>query len=315
MELAKTVVVALGGNAIQQKGEKGTIYQQFANTRSSMDVVCDLLKNGDRVILTHGNGPQVGNELIRVESASNLVPELPLGLLVADTQGGMGYMLEQCLLNVLHDRGLYNQVVCIITQTLVDKSDPSLKNPTKYVGPFYEDHEVENLRRTRGWALKEDPGRGWRRVVPSPKPLQIIEKNIIRQLVESEIVVIAAGGGGIPVYLEDNGWLEGLDAVVDKDLASAVLAADVGAQEMIILTGVDKVAINYGKPGEIWFDHLTVEMARNFLADGHFPKGSMGPKIEAAIQFIEFGGQKVLITSVENASDALRGRNGTVITM
>ena len=164
MELAKTVVVALGGNAIQQKGEKGTIYQQFANTRSSMDVVCDLLKNGDRVILTHGNGPQVGNELIRVESASNLVPELPLGLLVADTQGGMGYMLEQCLLNVLHDRGLYNQVACIITQTLVDKSDPSLKNPTKFVGPFYEAHEVENLRRTRGWALKEDHGRGWRRL-------------------------------------------------------------------------------------------------------------------------------------------------------
>ena len=315
MYTGKTVVVALGGNAIQQNDQKGTIYEQFANTRTSMEVVCELLARKNRVIITHGNGPQVGNELIRVESASNMVPELPLGILVADTQGGMGYMIEQCLQNVLHDHHLQHQVCCIVTQTLVDKTDPALKNPTKYVGPFYEAEEVAALQEKRGWKMKEDPGRGWRRVVPSPMPLQIIEKNIIRQLVENDVVVIACGGGGIPVYLEDNGWLEGIDAVVDKDLASAVLGRDVDAQEMMILTGVEKVAINFGKPNQQFIDHMTVAQARQYLAEGHFPAGSMGPKIEAAIRFLEGGGERVIITSVEKAVEALNSKTGTVITL
>ncbi len=314
MNETKLIVVALGGNAITQQGEQGTIYQQFANTRNSLEGVCELARLRHRIIITHGNGPQVGNEMIRVEQAGHLVPMLPLGILVADTQGGMGYMIEQCLQNVLHDRNIRRQVACLVTQVLVDKNDPALKNPTKFVGPFYEEKKAKRLRETRGWVMKPDANRGWRRVVPSPKPLQIIEKNIIRELVENDVIIIAAGGGGIPVYLEDNGWLEGLDAVVDKDLASAVLGNDVGAQELHILTGVDQVAIRFGRPDQQFIDHMTVETARQYLAEGHFPPGSMGPKIEAAIQFIEGGGKKVVITSIEKSLDALYGRAGTVIT-
>jgi len=220
MSEKKTIVVALGGNAITQKDEEGNIYQQFTNTRRSMEGILELIEMGHRVLITHGNGPQIGNEMIRVELSAKVVPRLPLGVLVGDTQGGMGYMLEQCLLNVLHDRGLKREVACIVSQILVDKHDPALKNPTKFVGPFYEKEKVAELVQTHGWIIKEDPGRGWRRVVPSPVPREIIAKRSIQLLIENEIVVIAAGGGGIPVYMENNGWLEGLDAVIDKDLSS-----------------------------------------------------------------------------------------------
>jgi carbamate kinase len=226
----------------------------------------------------------------------------------------MGYMIEQCLQNKLNQRGLSIPVVTILTQMLVAKDDPSILNPTKFVGPFYKKDQIEELEKKRGWMIKEDPGRGYRRVVPSPIPREIVEKNIICALVEKDIIVIAAGGGGIPVYREESGWLEGVDGVIDKDLGAAVLARDVRANELLILTAVAQVAINYRKPNQKNLSHLTVSEAMKYLEEGHFPRGSMGPKIEAAINFIKDGGEKVLITSIGNAVDAIINNSGTVIT-
>lgn len=313
MNEKKTIVVALGGNAITQQDEEGNIYQQFANTRRSMAGVLELVEMGHRLLITHGNGPQIGNEMIRVELSAKVVPRLPLGVLVGDTQGGMGYMLEQCLLNVMHDRGIKREAACIVTQMLVDRNDPALKNPTKFVGPFYDKPRAEELAQTQGWIVKEDPGRGWRRVVPSPVPREIVAKKAIQLLVENGVIVIAAGGGGIPVYLESNGWLEGVDAVIDKDLASAVLGNGVGADEMVILTGIDKVALNFGKPNQTFLDRLTAAEAKRYLSEGQFPAGSMGPKIQAALNFLENGGKRVVIASIEQSAAAAHGRAGTVI--
>jgi len=314
MKKARTVVVALGGNAISQQFEEGNIHQQFANTRRSLIGVIGLIERGYRVLITHGNGPQVGNALIRVEESRHLVPPLPLGVIVADTEGGMGYMIEQCLQNKMHDRGIKKQVATIVTQVLVDPDDPSIKEPTKFIGPFFKKEEVEELQKKRGWVLKEDPGRGWRRVVPSPIPKEIVGKDIIKLLVNNDIVVIAAGGGGIPVYVDPrNGWLEGIDAVIDKDLASAVLARDVGAEELMILTAVEKVALNFDKPDQVLLKKMTMSEAKKYMAEGHFPPGSMGPKIQAAINFLESGGERVIITSIEKSAEALEGTAGTLI--
>lgn len=313
MKKQKTIVVALGGNAISQQFEEGNIYQQFANTRQSLSGVAGLISLGYRVLISHGNGPQVGNQLIRIESARDQVPVLPLGIVVADIQGGMGYMIAQCLANVLRDQGIKKEIVCIVTQMLVDKNDPSLKNPTKFVGPFFKKEQVDVLVNVRGWIVKEDPGRGWRRVVPSPKPIEIVEKKLIKKLVEQDAVVIASGGGGIPVYVEATGWLEGIDAVIDKDAASAVMARDVGAEELMILTGVEKVAINFGKTNQSFIDKMTITGAKKYLKEGHFPTGSMGPKIEASINFLENGGEKVIITSIEKSLQAIKGKAGTTI--
>ncbi len=311
--MSRTIVVALGGNAITQPNDEGNIYEQFANTRRSLEGVVELLRLGYRVVLTHGNGPQVGNYLIRVEESRHLVPPLPLGIIVADTEGGMGYMIEQSLWNLCHDHGIRKQIVCVVTQVIVDKHDPSIQNPTKFVGPFYSREQVDRLVKERGWVMKEDRGRGWRRVVPSPKPRAIVEKEVIRLLVANDVVVIAAGGGGVPVYVEENGWLEGIDAVVDKDLASAVLAIEIGAEELMILTGVEKVALHFATPKQRFLDNMTVTEARRYLAEGHFPPGSMGPKIEAAIWFLTHGGKRVIITSIEKSLAAAHGRAGTVI--
>ena len=313
MNAVKTVVVALGGNAITRENQEGNIYEQFLNTRQSLEGVLELTELGHRVLITHGNGPQIGNELIRVEEAVKLVPTLPLGVLVGDTQGGMGYMIEQCLQNVLHDRGIEREVACVITQMEVDRADPAFKNPTKFVGPFYTREKAEELQRERGWAIKEDKGRGYRRVVPSPLPKEVIEGNIIRMLLDSGVVVIAAGGGGIPVYRDSTGWLEGLDAVIDKDLASALLGNQVGADELMILTGVDQVAVNYGKPDQRFLDSMTIAEAEAYLAEGQFPPGSMGPKISAAINFLRGGGRRVVISSIEKSALAVYGKAGTVL--
>ena len=313
MKKRKTIVVALGGNAISQQFEEGNIYQQFVNTRQSLSGVADLISLGYRVLISHGNGPQVGNQLIRIESARDQVPVLPLGIVVADIQGGMGYMIAQCLTNVLQDRGVKKEIVCIVTQMIVNKNDPSLKNPTKFVGPFFKKEQVDELVNVRGWMVKEDPGRGWRRVVPSPKPIEIVEKGVIKRLVEEDVVVIASGGGGIPVYVEATGWLEGLDAVIDKDAASAVMARDIGAEELMILTGVEKVALNFGKPNQRLIDKMKISEAKKYMQEGHFPAGSMGPKIEASINFLEKGGEKVIITSIEKSLQAVKGKAGTTI--
>ncbi len=312
----KPIVVALGGNAITREFEEGNIPQQFENTRRSLTHVIDLLKEGYNMVITHGNGPQVGNALIRVEESRHLVPPLPLGIIVADLEGGMGYMIEQCLLNKMHDMGVKRQVATLVTQVLVDKDDPSIQNPSKFVGPFFKKEQVKELEEKRGWIMKEDKGRGYRRVVPSPKPIGIVEKDIIKHLVDMGVVVIAAGGGGIPVYIDHSkhpGWLEGLDGVIDKDLASAVLGNEIGAEKLLIITGVDKVALNFGTPQQVNLDELSIADAKKYLAEGQFPKGSMGPKIEAAINFIEGGGQEVIITSIEKTGDAINGKAGTRI--
>ena len=310
---SKTVVVALGGNAITREFEEGNIYQQFANTRKSLVGVVEMVEEGYNVILTHGNGPQVGNALIRVEEARHLVPPIPMGVLVADTEGGMGYMIEQSLQNMLHRKGIQKQIAAVLTQVVVDKNDPSVLNPTKFVGPFFHASQVKKIRQERGWLLRKDAGRGWRRVVPSPIPLEIAEKEIINLLVENGVLVIACGGGGIPVYVEDDGTYEGIDGVIDKDRAAAVLARDVGARELHILTAVDKVALHFGTDNQKNLDRLTLEEAKCYLKEGEFPPGSMGPKIEAAIQFLEEGGEEVLITSIEKMSMARRGKTGTRI--
>ena len=309
----KTIVVALGGNAIIEEGTEGTMAEQFENTRKSMDAIVGLIREGHRVVLSHGNGPQAGVHLIRHEAASGQVPPSPLNVIVADTQGSMGYMIAQCLANALTVAKLEKDIVTVITQVVVDPADPSMTNPTKYVGPFYKAEQVEKLQ-ARGWIIKEDPGRGYRRVVASPQPLDVVEKGTIKDLIDDGKVVIAVGGGGVPVMRTAEGILSGVDAVIDKDRASALLANLIGADDLCILTGVDKVAINYKKPDQRFFDTMTVAECERHLAEGQFPKGSMGPKIEAACDFIRRGGTKVIITTMENAVAAIAGHAGTVIT-
>jgi len=309
----KTIVVALGGNAIIEEGTEGTIAQQFENTRKSMDAIVNLIRGGHRVVLSHGNGPQAGVHLIRHEAASGQVPPSPLNVIVADTQGSMGYMIAQCLANALRTASIEKDVVTIVTQVVVDPRDPSMQNPTKYVGPFYKADQVERLRE-RGWIIKEDPGRGFRRVVASPMPLDVVEKGTIKDLIDDGKVVIAAGGGGVPVMRSPEGLLSGVDAVIDKDRASALLANLIGADELLILTGVERIAINFKKPDQRFFDSLTVAECEGYLAEGQFPKGSMGPKIEAACDFIKRGGHKVIVTSLDKAAAAVAGAGGTVIT-
>ncbi len=306
-------VVALGGNSITRETEEGNIAQQFANTRRSLLGVLALIKQGYCVAITHGNGPQIGNAMIRVEETRHLVPPLPLGIMVADLQGGMGYMIQQTMQNKLHLAGIQREVVTILTQVVVDKNDPSILNPTKFVGPMLKNEDVERAVRERGWVVKEDPGRGYRRVVPSPTPLAIVERQTIKRMVEEGAILICAGGGGIPVYKEEDGRWEGVDAVIDKDLASAILARDIGAEELFILTAVDKVALNFRQENEVQLDDLTVSEARGHLEAGQFPAGSMGPKIQAAINFIEGGGKVVWITSIEKMTEAIGGRMGTRI--
>ncbi|MEO0094353.1 MAG: carbamate kinase [candidate division WOR-3 bacterium] len=308
----KKAVIALGGNAISSTGRED-IHVQFANTRKSLEVVVELIKQGYRLALTHGNGPQVGNALLRVERTAQEIPALPLGVIVADTEGGMGYMIEQSLQNKLKKLGIERDVITIITQVIVDANDPSIINPTKFVGPFYNEKQAAKLAELFNWVIKEDPGRGYRRVVPSPKPIKIVNSRIIKYLVDQNVIVIAAGGGGIPVYIEIDGTYEGIDGVIDKDLASAILAIDIKADLLTILTAVDYVYLNYKKPDQKKIERMTLSEAKRYLNEGQFPPGSMGPKIEAAIKFLESGGNEVIITSLENAKRAFLEDFGTKI--
>ncbi len=313
MKNNKRAVVALGGNAITREFEEGNIYQQFSNTRRSLLGVLDMIKRDYLIAITHGNGPQVGNALIRVEAARDQVPPVPLGVLVADLGGGMGYMISQSLQNKLIKNGITRNVIAIQAQVIVDRDDVSQLNLSKFVGPFYPQEEVEKLIRERKWIIKKDTNRGWRRVVPSLKPIRIVEQNTIRRLFEEGSVVITVGGGGIPVSIENDGTYEGVDGVIDKDLSSAVLATEIGANELYILTTEEKVYINYKKSDQKPLDRITVAMAKKLLAQKQFPAGSMGPKIEAAIRFLESGGEIVIITSVEKHLEAMRGETGTKI--
>ncbi|MBD3234555.1 MAG: carbamate kinase [candidate division Zixibacteria bacterium] len=309
----KRAVVALGGNAISRRGENDDIHQQFANTRKSLLPIVELIREGYQLVISHGNGPQVGNALLRVEMARDAAPFIPLGVLVADTEGSMGYMIAQSLENRLMKEEISRKVCTIITQVIVDRDDPSIKNPTKYIGQFYEEAEAKEMAKKLGWVVKKDSNRGWRRVVPSPRPQGIVEGLVIRHLVESGFIVIAAGGGGIPVYIEEDGTYEGVDAVVDKDYASAVLGNVIGAELLVIVTDIDKVYTNFGTDEQQPIDQISAGEMEKLLHEGHFPYGSMGPKVSAAIKFLKGGGKKVVITSIEHAYSAVDGSPGTTI--
>ncbi len=305
------VVVALGGNAITRPGGDDSVRQDYANLRRSLKSIVYLIDQGYEVVLTHGNGPQVGNQMIRVEAALGQAPELPLDVVVADLQGGLGYMIEQVLYNLMRKNGRKRPVCGLFTLVEVDPDDPALADPTKFVGPPYRQDQAESLTETRSWTMKEDRGRGWRRVVPSPQPVSIIERQPILTLVEAGALVIAVGGGGIPVAKTSRGTLEGVEGVIDKDLASAVLAQDVSAEELYILTAVERVSLDFGTEMERPLSTVTVAEAREYMAAGQFPAGSMGPKMEAVCRFVEQGGKRALVTDVFTLSEAMAGKTGT----
>lgn len=307
------LVVALGGNALIRPGEPGTAEQQYRRISEAMAPTAGLITAGFASVITHGNGPMVGHLLLQMECARALVPPMPLFISGADTEGSLGYLIQQCLVNELHRRGKERSVATVITQALVSGDDPAFSAPDKPIGPFYPAGEAEHLRHEQGWQLIEDAGRGWRRVVPSPIPLAIIERDVISYLLRGGIIVIAAGGGGVPVRRLPNGDLTGVEAVIDKDRASAVLARDISADLLIFLTAVEFVYADYLKPGQRPLLSLTCAEADKYLRDGHFAPGSMGPKIESALAFLSRGGRRVLITQPESLAEALQGRTGTHI--
>jgi len=297
--MKKLAVAAFGGNALLRGDEIGTIEQQEKNAYDTCQKIVKLIEKDYNLIITHGNGPQVGNILLRNEAGYNQfkIPKMPLDICVADSQGGIGYMIERMLRNVLTERKIKKNVLTIITETLVDINDPAFKNPTKPVGQYYLKEEAELLAKANNWVFKEDPRkRGWRRVVPSPKPIDVINKKLIRDLAKKGNIVIAVGGGGVPIYLDENNRFDAQEAVIDKDLASSLLASDIKADEFFIITDVPKVYINYGKPDQKQLDKITLEEAKKYLAEGHFASGSMGPKVEACVKYIENGGKETIIT-------------------
>jgi len=308
--MKEKVVLAIGGNAIQKEDQKGTIEEQKENINNSCEPVLELIQKGYSVVITHGNGPQVGNSLIKGELASEVVPKYPLDVCDAETQGALGYLIQQAFHNKLKQKGIKKSVATVVTQIIVDKNDDAFKNPTKPVGPFYDKEKAEEIMKSKGLTFVEDSGRGYRRVVPSPMPKKIVEKEAIEALLNTDSLVITAGGGGIPV-VEEYGMLNGTEAVIDKDFASALLAAEIKAEYFFILTGVEQVAINFGKPNQENLSELSVKDALAYMEEGQFPKGSMGPKIKAAIYFLERGGKNVIITSIDKLQQALEGKTGT----
>jgi carbamate kinase len=310
----ETIVIALGGNAILQPGQKGTAAEQRANIKETAGAIAGLVEMGHRVVVTHGNGPQVGNILIQHEAGSDQVPAMPLDICGAESQGLIGYMIQQALRNELAERGRPLSVASVVTQVVVDPKDPAFENPTKPVGPFYSADQARGFESERGWIMREvRPGR-FRRVVPSPDPIRIVERDEIQALSDAGTVVIASGGGGIPVVETAAGRLEGVEAVIDKDLAGQRLAADIGAHVFAIFTDVDRVALAYGTPEQSFLDRMTLEEAKAYHAAGHFPPGSMGPKVLAVLRFLEAGGRRALIASIGQAAEALAGRAGTTVT-
>jgi carbamate kinase len=313
---APILVLALGGNAITRPGDEPSVAAQFERTRATVERIMPVIASGRwRVVITHGNGPQVGNVLLRSDLAAEAgeLPRLPVDIAVSDTQGGMGYMIQQCLLNSMWVSGLQGPVATVITQVVVDEDDPAFGRPSKPIGRFYEADQVAALER-HGWVLKEDSGgRGFRRVVASPEPIEVVEQPVIAELLASGVIVIACGGGGIPVVAGEAGALTGTDAVIDKDLASSLLAAGLGASTFVILTEVDRIYINYQRPGERAVGEIDTVALRQLAAEGHFPSGSMGPKVEAAARFLEGGGERAIITSPELLEDAFAGAAGTVV--
>jgi carbamate kinase len=309
----KTVVIALGGNAILQHNQTGTAAEQIANVRRASRQIAEIAAAGYSVAVTHGNGPQVGDILLRNELAKDTLPAMPLDVCGAESQGMIGYLLQQSMQEALRAAGLDRPVATVLTQTLVDDGDPAFGNPEKPIGPFYTALQARRLREEKGWRMVQIPGRGYRRVVPSPRPINLVEGEVILRLFSAGVIVIAAGGGGVPVVVGPGGTLRGVEAVVDKDRTAALLARIVGADDLLILTDVEYVALNYGQPDRQDIHGMTVHEAREHLTAGHFPPGSMGPKVEAAIRFLEAGGERATIASLDSAAAALAGRSGTRI--
>lgn len=313
--MGERVVVALGGNAILQPGQRGTSSEQMANVHKTVSQIVRMIEAGYDVALTHGNGPQVGALLIQNELGSSHVPAMPMDYCGAESQGFIGYMFSQCLTNAMAEHGVSGRnPVCVVTRVEVDPEDIAFKKPTKPVGPFYTEEVARNKMDEKGETWIEDAGRGWRRVVPSPDPKGIVEKDVIRHLVRDGFIVVASGGGGIPVIRDTNGNYTGVEAVIDKDLAGEKLAQELDADIFVILTDVPNVAINYNTPDQKWLEKVSVQELENLKALGHFKAGSMGPKVEAALRFVKNGGQRAVISSLDHALEALKGNAGTQIT-
>ena len=309
----KLAVVAFGGNALLRPEDRGTHEEQIARAKQAARWLAEIVVRGYQLIVVHGNGPQVGNILIQAEEASTKVPPQSLDVAVAQTEGSMGFLLQQAIRNRLDSIGASGEVATVLTEVQVDPNDPGFKRPTKPIGPFFTRYRAEALERDLGWTMREDAGRGWRHVVPSPRPLRILNTAVIVQMLQWAKVVIAAGGGGIPVVRGRDGQWRGIEAVIDKDYASSLLAAEMKADLYVILTGVARVSLDFGKPNERAIDRMTADEAEKHLREGQFPAGSMGPKIEAAVQFVRGGGSEVVITDVEHLREGLEGRAGTRI--
>jgi carbamate kinase len=306
----KLALIAIGGNSIIKSGQRGTIDEQFENIEETCRSIVQLVLRGYRVVITHGNGPQVGAQLLRSELAAHQVYTHPLDVCVADTQGSMGYMIQNSLQRALDDNNRNDEVGSVVTQVVVDEDDPAFKNPTKPVGPFYTEEQAREKTEKFGWQMVEDAARGYRRVVPSPIPKEIVEYRMIKAAVEDNIIVIAVGGGGVPVVRRKD-RLYGIEAVIDKDRASSILARSLGADLFIIPTDAEKVYLNFKKANQQALDRVTLDEAKRYLKDGHFPPGNMGPKIEAVIGFIEGGGEHAIITTPELLGRAVDGETGT----
>ncbi|WP_077615447.1 carbamate kinase [Caenibacillus caldisaponilyticus] len=311
----KKVVIALGGNAIQKANQPATAEAQQMVCRQTAEQLLEFFKAGYEVVVTHGNGPQVGNIFLQQEkAASEKTPAMPLDTCGAMSQGMIGYWLQQAIDKALLDAGISKRAAKIITQTVVDPKDPAFENPTKPIGPFYTEEEAREIMKEKGYIFKEDSGRGWRRVVPSPRPVDIIEKDIIDDMVNAGHIVICAGGGGIPVIRREDGSFEGIEAVIDKDLGASKLAAEIDADILLILTAVEKVSINFRKPNQSDLDEVTTDQLKQYIQEGHFAPGSMLPKVEAAIEFAESKpGRISIITSLEKGFEAVQGKAGTRI--
>lgn len=307
------VLVALGGNAILKHKERGTAEEQFENVRETCRHMVALIKEGYRIAITHGNGPQVGDILLKNELSKDTLPPMPLDVCGAESQGMLGYMIQQSMDVELRAAGLNIPTQTILTQTLVDENDPAFKNPNKPIGPFYTALEAARLKEEKGWAIINDSGRGYRRVVPSPNPVSMVEGAAVKDLFDHGFVVIASGGGGVPVVRDANGRLKGVDAVIDKDHSAVVFAKLVGANTLLILTDVEAASLNFGRPDQTPLGHLTSREARKYIDGGHFAAGSMRPKMESAVHFVESGGKRSIITSIDKWRAALDGEAGTQI--
>ena len=312
--MSKKIIAALGGNAIKGPEDKGTIEEQLDAVSRTCDQLVQMIKEGHKIVITHGNGPQVGALLIQNEETREKVPQMPLDVCGAESQAFIGYMIQQTLRNKLEKIGISKDVATIITQVKVDPTDPAFEKPTKPVGPFYTERQAKKLRREKGYTIRRIEEGRYRRVVPSPEPKSIIEIGAIQKLVDAGVIVIASGGGGVPVVEREDGRLAGVEAVIDKDLAAEILAREIEADIMLFLTNVPGVAVSYGEPAQRFLGRMTLEEATSYLTAGEFPPGTMGPKIRAAIRFLESGGEKAVVSSLGEAFEALNDRAGTTIT-